>query len=344
MMQRFIKSLLEGKPYIPNYQDSISLVKESKKKHPKEFKAYKLWTEFLKRSDNYKSTCIWFDETHQRSPYPGCERLPSSEISDFVIFMLTFLQLYQSRPVFTLENLFNISLKNIKAKSSQVVGGEFFSWAYDAGFPFSDEMLMNYAVFGDVFNSSPVASAFRGLRISLLIELHCMSSVFEIHETIDVTFVMAETMAENELGRKPNLDEFKEWLSKFLNHENRLHITVQNPHKNKEDILNQISDLIESRRKKTRRFYKEHKKEHDFFEPDRFELPGSNLHEDELRRYLKVYDLKSSGKKMKVIAKIVHDEYKAEDIDSAKRVTYRDHKKALEIIKNVEKGFFPGKF
>jgi hypothetical protein len=343
-MQELIKSIQDGK--LPNPQQLKHLVNETKKARHKEFEAYNFWIEFLKRSNNYKATCEWINPKKLSHPYPGITDTDGQlapEMLDFIFFSHTILKLYAVRPRITLSVLVDYGLKNLK-KNSTLFVGEFFKWAFDAGFPYDDEMLMNYLVFGDVFNPSPLAKFFFDLRVSFLIQLNDMANVYELHETIDATFLMAEKMAEKELGRKPNLDEFKESLSGFLTDEPRLHITIRNPFNNKDEIINRISDMIESRRSKTENLYFKHKKEHDFFEPNRFELPGSNLREDELKRYLKVYDLKSNGKKTKEIVKTVYKNYPLESIDSATRMTLRDLQKARKIIKNVEMGFFPGKF
>ena len=63
---------------------------------------------------------------------------------------------------------------------------------------------------------------------------------------------------------------------------------------------------------------------------------------EELKRYLKVYDLRKQGKKWKEVAKIVYP--KGDWNQSLERSLLMDLKKAQEIISNVEGGEFPGKY
>jgi hypothetical protein len=343
-MRQIIKLLLDGKFKATDIGGMLSIGTESGKKYPNEWKSYQLWIDYLKRSNNYKLTCNWFKEAAGKYPFPGMGRLGSTEMVHNVVSLLTTLQFHQVKPAITFRNFYDRSLPQIKAGNRQVTAGDLFIWAYDNGFPFKDEMLINYAVFGDTFDQSSMASSFRSFRLALLIELHRMSMVFGAHETIRLTYAMAEMMFKTRAGREPTVDEFKDSLSLILENDFKLYITIANPFRNKEEITNIISEIIEEERKKRERVFKNQKAEIDFFEPGRFELPGSNLREDELTRYLKAFDLKTEGKTTKEIARIVHPEYNKENIDSAIRATYRDLKNATTILKNVEDGFFPGKY
>ena len=89
------------------------------------------------------------------------------------------------------------------------------------------------------------------------------------------------------------------------------------------------------------------KKKIESFKSDQFEWPTGNIRIDELERYLKAYDLKIMGKTNKKVANIIYPEYDLLDADlnaTALRYVSRDLSKARKILKNVEIGYFPGKY
>lgn len=72
----------------------------------------------------------------------------------------------------------------------------------------------------------------------------------------------------------------------------------------------------------------------------RFFMPVSRIRFDELERYLRVYDRKQQGLKIKeIIADL--DPFKRCNDGDVQRVFRSDLQKAKKIIRNVESGFFP---
>ena len=64
---------------------------------------------------------------------------------------------------------------------------------------------------------------------------------------------------------------------------------------------------------------------------------------DELQRYLKIYDLKKTGMKWKDIFKKTYPDM-TWDEQNTRRSIHTEYEKAKKIIKNVEKGDFPGRY
>jgi hypothetical protein len=117
-----------------------------------------------------------------------------------------------------------------------------------------------------------------------------------------------------------------------------------NPYENKDKTIEAIKKLIDERRSG---LSSSDKRKFEILKSDQFLWPTGNIRVDELERYLKVYDLKRKGKTNKEVAKIIYPEYDLSDADlnaTALRYVSRDLSKARKIIKNVEMGYFPGKY
>lgn len=102
--------------------------------------------------------------------------------------------------------------------------------------------------------------------------------------------------------------------------------------------INEIADQISRMRKKHQEKEKastwnEYRKGHS--------EPVGRVRIDELKRYLKVYDLKVEGKKIKEIVTLMGKDEK--DVDETRRI-YSDLSKANKIILNVQNGIFPGEY
>lgn len=98
-----------------------------------------------------------------------------------------------------------------------------------------------------------------------------------------------------------------------------------------EDISKQIADI---RKKWAKEFDIED------FNSRRFRRPVSRVRLDEMRRYLRVYDLKQQGLKMKEIIAEIDLNRRGDDADVL-RSFRSDLQKAKKIIMNVECGSFP---
>jgi hypothetical protein len=225
-----------------------------------------------------------------------------------------------------------------------ILAETFFVWAVDAGFPkeYEAEALMNLFVFGNVFKDPKQIML---LRILLLIETRNKLYAYKLRDIIDSIFKHIETdpffLANREAS---SIEEYKHQLKRFLSSDFFLNISLLDPYENKDKTIDAIKDLIDIRRSTQSDIDKAH---FEFFKPDQFEWPTGNIRIDELERYLKVYDLKRKDKTNKGVAKVIYPEYDLSDADlsaTALRYVSRDLSKARKIIKNVEMGYFPGKY
>jgi len=322
--------------------DWLSAVAQSAKQlHKKSLDTYELWREFLKRSKKYEKVCTWFENIRTPANTEKSNLFLIGEIA-FDLFVDSYLTLKAFNPPVTLENYFSYRLKEVKEHGKLELRGAdaFFATAYELGFPFEDELLMNYFVFGDVFRES---EPYRTFRLVLITQTLNLNIVCETHETLNLLFRFAEEKAKKVLGREPTVREFQSALKLALENDHRLHITIANPYQNKDEIQKRISEVIDNRRKNKTERSSSSLQQSPLFKPGRFELPGGNIRTDELTRYLTVYDLARTGKKTKEIANEV---YKGHDSAGyvVARMILRDRQKAEKIIANVEKGFFPGKY
>ena len=303
-MEELLKSLLSGEKKDFSGRELNEMLEASKKKHHDLVQKYELWREYLKRSEKYYQVFQWIKLKRKTKPYPIKSRENySDEVLDFGLFGETYLHINSIKPPVTLDMYFSKVLKNMKENGEESIAGSFFLWAFENGFPFEDEMLMNYFVFGNIFDEVKVAETLNAFRVILIIELQNRAMAFELHETMKFTFEMVEQMATQALGREPTIHEFKKWFESLIKNDYRLHICIPNPYKNKDELMILVSDLIENRRKENWDFSEANKKGIEFFNPNRFEVPGTKIRIDELKRYLEVYDQKKQGKKNKELAK-----------------------------------------
>jgi hypothetical protein len=347
-MEEVLRSFLSGEKKDFSGKELYEKIETSKKKYHNLVQKYELWREFLKRSERYYQVCQWIKLKRKTKPYPIKSRgNHSDEILDFGLFGETYLYINAIKPPVTLDRYFAIVLKNMKKDPNKAIAGSFFLWALENEFPFDDELLMNYFVFGNIFDENKLAKSFNAFRLILIIELQNRAKVFELHETMKFTFEMVEQLATQALGREPTIHEFKEWFESLIKNDYRLHICISNPYKNKDELMKLVSDLIDNRRENDLNSPGLHEKDFEFFDPNRFEVPGKKIRTDDLKRYLDVYDQKQQGKKNKELAKMFYPQYDLTDADlsaTALRYVSRDLSKARKIIKNVEMGYFPGKY
>lgn len=144
---------------------------------------------------------------------------------------------------------------------------------------------------------------------------------------------------ERKKGKKPTLQEFKNYFLRRLNDERYFSFLMINNSKSEE--------AIEAEFKKIRREWKKDPQIKWFkFQAKMRYLPSTNyVRMDELRRHLSIYDKKKEGLGVNEIIKT--DEYykeRKERDDVARRLVYMDIAKAKKIIRNTEFGIFPGKY
>lgn len=105
---------------------------------------------------------------------------------------------------------------------------------------------------------------------------------------------------------------------------------------NMEDISSQIK-IIRDRYKKYESVKKADAELRVWF------LPTTRIRYDELKFYLEVYDLRKQGLKLTEVIKMKHPKENEKDA-AIQREFNRFHSNAKKIIKNVEKGYFPGNY
>ncbi len=127
-------------------------------------------------------------------------------------------------------------------------------------------------------------------------------------------------------GREPTLDEFKKYFIQLMKGSGDLYLMVK-PRNKSEDLVKKFREVVQD------------------FKKNKLNLP-KHRKRDELERYLKIYDLWKEKVKMKDIIKQIGTKSQKADCNNQNviRVFRADLAKAKKIIKNVERGYFPGKY
>ena len=257
---------------------------------PSEKEVYRLWWEYLKRSEVYKGYC---------SLVPKAMKLIGKKHG---------------------------SLKNTLTK---LMLTEYpFERRDPMSLLFKDYMWRNWEYFGDVFNDSFDDWWKKGKPYQNKLP------VLVLNDPVDRKFLtfFAEEFQKKQKARKKPLtpDETlkilteKEWDFIFLAVPMIGGVTM-------EEISKQIADI---RKKWADKFDIED------FNMRRFTNPVGRVRFDEMKRYLRVYDLWKQGLKMKEIVAEVDPDRRGNDADVL-RSFRNDLQKAKKIIFNVECGSFP---
>jgi hypothetical protein len=317
-------------------------LKRKDKEHGDLIQRYLLWGEYLKRSKGFIETCQWFQEAKAKHPYPEEVRkhgFAPAYLEDYLFFIDTYDR--QRPPLVPLKTgclpLVRMSLEK-GGIFRDMLSGTLFGWAAEAGFPaeLRVEMLMNLFVFGNVSQDPVQALKLRAIK---LIEARNMARAFRIEEGIDTIFGHIESDNYMFLGDAAHtVDDFKNALRRFLSSDIILTVCLVDPYENTDKTLEAVKVLINERRKKLSELGIDFSQ----LQGDQFECPTPNLRMDELKTYLKVFDLRQKGKKMADIAKELYPDRDANYILVREISRYRQ--KAEKILANVENGFFPGKY
>ena len=344
-MKKFYESLIELKDEDEINRIIAGYLKNIETNHKEDIQKYQLWMDYLKRSDKFLQACEWFEETKKKYPYPSeLEQYKHKlgYIEDYLVFASTYNELFSESPLFELKDFLTMlkSLRGIDIFNT-MISGTFFSWAIESGYPadFEIEMLMNLFVFGNIYKD-PVNVDL--LRIIHILESRRRVSVYRLNEIIDLIFRHIEKDEYWLNGREPSIDEFKSNLKRFFETDMLLPLCLFNPYENKDKTLELISKLIDERR----RVLDDAGANVNHFRSgtaDMFESPQQNIRLDELKRYLKAYDLQKDGKSIKKIGQLMYPN-SFSSAASLERIVSRDLQKAKKIIKNVEVGFFPGNY
>lgn len=311
---------------------------------------FELWIEYLKRNNTFESVCQWFKEARNNHPYPPSLKECKHRlgyIEDYLVFTNNYSDFCSVSPLFSQhpfkDSLPPIDLMRKHAEIGLPLPGEnFFYWAFFAGFPkeYKIEMLMNLFVFGNIFKDPKQITI---LRTIFLIESRMKRYACKFSDIIDMDFKIRDSDQSFSDARPPTIEEYKQIL-KLLSSDFFFSISLLNPYDNKDKTIEAIKKLIDEKRSD---LLKSDKKKFEILKSEQFLWPTGNLRIDELERYLKAYDLKRKGKTNKEVAKIIYPEYDLSDADlnaTALRYVSRDLSKARKILKNVEMGYFPGKY
>lgn len=238
-------------------------------KDKKEF--YRLWYEYLKRSDRYKEFCEW---------------------------------------------------TRAKRKDKSLSPPEKFKKKEDGSAP---KEVFIFLEFRDVFvNSFEEWWKFHKDRMEYR-KIHSSPKGIEYYnEVIERDFDYCINSFKNHEGRELSLQEFKEAFLKRMEQDSHyfIYLMVNVNGVSIKELEKQFQDILKDQRAK-RVLYRQ------------------RIQAKPLERYLQVYDLKKHGLKWRDIANKVQSGSTGA-FDNVKRALQNDFDQAEMIIKNVEKGIFPG--
>jgi hypothetical protein len=256
-------------------------------KKPSEKEIYRLWWEYLKRSEKYKNYCDFIREFSKIKIKKGeTDKSPASD------------KLIKSSYTLELDEL------------------EF------------DYMHRNYEYFGNIFTNSfdewwkMDKTSQHKLPVIVLNDPNAYKSL---------PFFAGE-FRKQQKAKKKSLSP--EEMLKILIEKEYEFIFLAVPMVGgvtMDDISKQIANI---RKKWAKDFDIED------FNSRRFSRPVSRVRYTELKRYLRVYDLKKQGLKMKEVIAQINPDQKG-DSANVLRSFYMDLQKAKKIIENVESGSFP---
>lgn len=274
----------------------------------KEKEFYKLWIEYLKRSDDYKKFCEILKHNKNLKkkknpplPIPGKFKHSRGYIGNFYIFGL----------IHDKQWTFEKWWKRYKGKAF-----------FHNGFPVDDYISRWVLGVKEEFKPEGIVEDY----------------VNSLQSDMDICIRKFKSYNQ---GREPTLSEFKEYFLNELKDGNlSQYITIRIDPRGEttDDILKQIKKFIREKRKNLQIRNRE-------FKFIKYFKPSTKLRLDELKKYLNVYNLKQQIPKLKPkeIIKKINPNDDANDLE-VQRV-YRDfYQKAKKIIQWVEHGFFPGPY
>ena len=194
---------------------------------------------------------------------------------------------------------------------------------------------VGYFNFGDIFNIG--FDNWWAIKKNLFLARKPSRSVVNFADLFPIEIEKAIESFKLAEGREPSLDEFKWYLISLLdNSHKRIIISVTlKANDTIKDLSLQFDKLIKGLQPK---FKSDHW-------PWKWKFPTTIKRIDEIQRYLEVYKLFLQGHSPPEIASRIKN---YSDHKSAPRERHRmiqsDRRKAEGIIRNVEKGIFPGKY
>jgi hypothetical protein len=297
-------------PLLFNNQEGKNSIARKDEKKPADKEVYRLWWEYLKRSKKYKIYC---DAVRK-----------------------VMIDAYKKKGEEYLRKIERLILKHTPQKENKVIRQLFVS-----NYPVDE--LNDSRVLAEVKNMEENWSTFRNVFVGSFDDWWKTQEKMDFSVPMVVLndpdaikklpyFLKKCTELKKEGGNNPNPQEVIETLIE----EEYEYLFIAVPmvgNVTMDDISKEISDVRARWRK-----------DQDFVSADyrfrRFFMPVSRIRFDELKRYLKVYDLKQQGLTIKeIIAEL--DPFKKCNDGDVQRVFRSDLQKAKKIIGNVESGFFP---
>lgn len=190
-------------------------------------------------------------------------------------------------------------------------------------------MFINYSLFGDVYTQS-----LENILSSVNDWNSFFTPIYDYSEHISNDIDLCINHFEKTYNRKPTIEEIKIFLIEIMRDSSKLYLKIDITDVTAEEITEAFSQRLIITNKETLQ-QKGRKKP--------FLYPSTRIRLDELKRYLRVYDLSRQGLKMKDIIKELNPSSDNTDVD-VQRSFYRDLENAKNIIQNVEKGIFPGNY
>lgn len=274
-----------------------------------EKEVYRLWWDYLERSDKYKVYC------------------------DSVRKVICDVRKKKGKE-YLIKNMRHILSKESRKEN------KFIRQLFESGLPMEErgiiaavivkDMERNWLSFGDIYVGSFDDWWKEQEKINFSVPMIVLNDL-NAHKKFPYFLEECE-LIKKERGKNPEPKE----IIKILTEEENNYLFIAIPMVGKitmDDISKKIAD-VRAKWKKDDKFISSN------FYFRRFYMPVSRVRFDELKRYLGIYDRKQMGLSIKqIIAEI--DPYKrCNDVD-VQRVFRSDLRKAKKIISNVESGFFP---
>jgi len=274
--------------------------------------AYKLWVEYLKRSDKYKALCkshnYFIDYARYTKSFPPPEEYRTN--LDISLGLSNTFRYFGDVFTYPLEFI----LKNMFSQIESEPGMD---------------ILGNPAISPEVDNNGRF-------------HIKRANDITYLEDELDNFFGIAEMIADQaaaEKDREPTIEDFKYQLKNILEFDGRILLAVRvrraDSRKgfNKNELKAELDEIINHHVKSER--FKNYKNASEYFP-----YPTKLQDLDSVQRHLEVYDFKKQGRSDVYIQEWIGDtgpEGRALNIS-------REIKYFKKILENVEEGVFPGDY
>lgn len=320
-------------------------MKEKKNKTVKEKEIYRLWWEYLKRSEDYKKFCDWMpkwkeDKDTSDKTHSACRRLGIRHPNDEIGLMYDrvsqtvyqALDQYDDPVIKRLDKSKKLdSFTELFSVFGNVHSDSFENWWERQGQHLKD---IHDKYIGRNFDTGLISIGFK----------RPVCGVEDYREFIkrDINWCISKFRFKNE--REPTCEELGDsLLERISSHEGYVYLVVDVVDKSLEDLGKQFMEIVKKHKQDTsiKQLKEDHRK---YFVPICNTIHKDNyIRTKEIKRYLKVYDLKKARWKMAKIIQNISPSSNHKEVN-VQRAFYQDKKRAEKIIKNVEQGVFPGEY